>query len=221
MKVLLKFEKFSFSSYLRYKLASCTEKFVDFSILCLYLQYAECALPMCEVHHLFKAWHVSALCNVTYWHCTWTYVSLRKWGALSHLHLKQLEQLRQFHLLYFTFTANTGRMLRQQSSFQVYSWSIFLYSYSLIIIILITRICQRKGRSISGRENIKKSGCGLYAERVKIASQNSTSIICRQLHTTKYINKIDLKTHRTRSSLNHVSSKFEEVIFLIVVQPKK
>ena len=83
------------------------------------------------------------------------------------------------------------------------------------------RICQRKGRSIFGRENIKKSRCGVYAETVKIASQNSTSIICRQLHTKIYINKIELKTHRTRSSLNHVSSKFEEVIFLIVVQPKK
>ena len=37
------------------------------------------------------------------------------------------------------------------------------------------RICWRKGHSILGRENIKKSGCGLCGERgkkKKIASQN-------------------------------------------------
>ena len=41
----------------------------------------------------------------------------------------------------------------------------------------VYRIFRRKGGSIFGRENIKKLGCGLYAETVKIASQNSMSII--------------------------------------------
>ena len=31
---------------------------------------------------------------------------------------------------------------------------------------MLNRICRRKGRSIFGRENIKKSGCGLCGERV-------------------------------------------------------
>ena len=45
---------------------------------------------------------------------------------------------------------------------------------------LMYRICRREGRSIFGRENIKKLGCGLYGERVKknILKKSKPARIC-------------------------------------------
>ena len=46
--------------------------------------------------------------------------------------------------------------------------TIIIQTIILVIIGSVHyRICRCKGRSIFGRENIKKSGCGLYDERVK------------------------------------------------------
>ena len=73
------------------------------------------------------------------------------------------------------------------------------------------RICRRKGRSIFGRENIKKSGCSLCGERVKKKLKqkrkskpwkNSTNL--HILDSNNYTTMVqDISTHLTDNFILH------------------
>ena len=78
------------------------------------------------------------------------------------------------------------------------------------------------GYFITWNQFFALSACGsvrLVSYPTTAERRRKKTFLGRKIHAKKYIKKIDLKTHQT-ISLNRVRSKFEEVIFLIVVQPK-
>ena len=88
---------------------------------------------------------------------------------------------------------------------------------SQTICIYIYRICRRKGRSIFGRENFKKSGCGLYDERVNNFFKNqvktSTNVhVWDYLRYDNYTTMVqDISTSAASQTLCSCSVRFGRV----------